>query len=49
MTLEVQRLGEHDFIGRNERGAEVRLGRKGQQGAFSRPNCFRSRPRAAPR
>jgi uncharacterized OsmC-like protein len=35
MTLEVQRQGEHEFIGRNERGAEVRLGRKGQQGAFS--------------
>jgi uncharacterized OsmC-like protein len=35
MTLEVQRQGEHEFIGRNERGAEVRIGRKGQQGAFS--------------
>ena len=35
MTLEVQREGEHEFVGRNERGAEVRLGRSGQQGSFS--------------
>ncbi|MTD57498.1 OsmC family protein [Amycolatopsis pithecellobii] len=35
MGLEVERVGEHDFVGRNERGAEVRLGRKGAEGAFS--------------
>lgn len=35
MSLEVQRTGEHEFVGRNERGAEVRLGRKGAEGAFS--------------
>lgn len=35
MSLEVQRVGEHEFVGRNERGAQVRLGRKGAEGAFS--------------
>ncbi|GAA5154696.1 MULTISPECIES: OsmC family protein [Amycolatopsis] len=35
MGLEVQRQGEHEFVGRNERGAEVRIGRKGAEGAFS--------------
>jgi uncharacterized OsmC-like protein len=35
MGLEVQRDGEHSFVGRNERGAEVRLGRSGAEGAFS--------------
>lgn len=35
MGLEVQREGEHRFVGRNERGAEVVLGRKGQEGSFS--------------
>ncbi|GHF80980.1 putative OsmC-like protein [Amycolatopsis bartoniae] len=35
MGLEVERVGEHEFVGRNERGAEVRLGRKGAEGAFS--------------
>lgn len=35
MGLEVERVGEHDFVGRNERGAEVRVGRKGAEGAFS--------------
>ena len=35
MTLEVERTGEHAFAGRNERGAEVRIGRKGAEGAFS--------------
>jgi uncharacterized OsmC-like protein len=35
MTLEVQRDSEHEFVGRNERGAEVRIGRKGQAGSFS--------------
>jgi len=35
MTLEVQRDGKHSFVGRNERGAEVRVGRAGAEGAFS--------------
>lgn len=35
MGLEVQRDGQHSFVGRNERGAEVRLGRTGAEGAFS--------------
>lgn len=35
MGLEVQRDGEHSFVGRNDRGAEVRLGRTGAEGAFS--------------
>jgi uncharacterized OsmC-like protein len=35
MGLEVQRDGQHAFVGRNDRGAEVRLGRAGAAGAFS--------------
>lgn len=35
MGLEVQRDGKHAFVGRNDRGAEVRLGRTGAEGAFS--------------
>ncbi|KAA9162107.1 OsmC family protein [Amycolatopsis acidicola] len=35
MGLDVQRVGEHEFVGRNERGAEVKIGRKGAEGAFS--------------
>ncbi|MBE1501394.1 putative OsmC-like protein [Amycolatopsis lexingtonensis] len=35
MGLEVQRDGQHAFVGRNDRGAEVRLGRAGTEGAFS--------------
>jgi len=35
MALEVERTGEHAFVGRNDRGAEVRLGRAGAEGAFS--------------
>ncbi|WP_410670741.1 OsmC family protein [Amycolatopsis sp. cmx-4-68] len=35
MGLEVQRDGQHSFVGRNDRGAEVRLGRAGAEGAFS--------------
>lgn len=35
MGLEVQRDGQHAFIGRNDRGASVRLGRTGAEGAFS--------------
>jgi uncharacterized OsmC-like protein len=35
MGLEVQREGRHAFVGRNDRGAEVRVGRSGAEGAFS--------------
>ena len=35
MGLEVRRVGQHEFVGTNERGAQVRLGRKGAPGAFS--------------
>jgi uncharacterized OsmC-like protein len=35
MGLEVQRDGRHSFVGRNDRGASVRLGRAGAEGAFS--------------
>ncbi|WP_328644624.1 OsmC family protein [Amycolatopsis sp. NBC_00348] len=35
MGLEVQRDGQHSFVGRNDRGAEVRLGRTDAEGAFS--------------
>jgi uncharacterized OsmC-like protein len=35
MGLEVQRDGQHAFTGRNDRGAEVKLGRAGAEGAFS--------------
>ncbi|WP_284749753.1 OsmC family protein [Amycolatopsis sp. RTGN1] len=35
MGLEVQRDGQHSFVGRNDRGASVRLGRTGAEGAFS--------------
>ncbi|OXM61457.1 MULTISPECIES: OsmC family protein [Amycolatopsis] len=35
MSLDVRREGEHEFVGRNERGASVRIGRKGAPGAFS--------------
>lgn len=33
--LEIQRVGEHDFVGRNEHGATVRVGRNGDEDAFS--------------
>lgn len=33
--LDVQRTGEHDFVGRNDRGARVRIGRVGAEGAFT--------------
>ncbi|MFJ8814133.1 OsmC family protein [Amycolatopsis thermoflava] len=35
MSLDVRREGEHEFVGRNERGATVRIGRKGAPGSFS--------------
>src|SRR3954469_8633983 len=33
--LEIERVGTHDFVGRNERGATVRIGRDGAPGSFS--------------
>ncbi|HEY0531007.1 MAG TPA: OsmC family protein [Actinoplanes sp.] len=33
--LRVERVGKHDFVGRNERGATVRIGRNGMPGSFS--------------
>jgi uncharacterized OsmC-like protein len=35
VSLDVRREGEHEFVGRNERGASVRIGRKGAPEAFS--------------
>ncbi|NKQ54847.1 OsmC family peroxiredoxin [Amycolatopsis sp. K13G38] len=35
MGLDVRREGEHEFVGRNERGGQVRIGRKGAPGVFS--------------
>jgi uncharacterized OsmC-like protein len=35
VTLEVARTGQHEFTGRNERGAEVRIGRRNADAAFS--------------
>lgn len=33
--LTVERAGEHEFTGRNDRGATVRIGRTGMPGSFS--------------
>jgi uncharacterized OsmC-like protein len=33
--LEVRRVGPHEFVGRNDRGAEICLGRSGVAGRFS--------------
>lgn len=33
--VEVRRTGSHDFVGVNPRGAEVRIGRDGAEGAFT--------------
>lgn len=33
--LFVERVGEHEFVGRNDRGASVRIGRSGGEGSFS--------------
>ena len=33
--LTVERVGDHEFVGRNERGATVRIGRTGGSGSFS--------------
>ncbi|SDC58857.1 OsmC family protein [Actinokineospora iranica] len=35
MTVEVLRTGKHSFVACNDRGAEVRLGRVGQEGSFT--------------
>lgn len=35
MTVEVRRVGRHSFVGANDRGAQVRIGRQGQQGSFT--------------
>lgn len=35
MSIEVERTGSHEFVARNGRGAEVRIGRVGQEGSFS--------------
>jgi uncharacterized OsmC-like protein len=34
-ALKVERVGEHEFVGRNERGATVAIGRSGRPGSFS--------------
>ncbi|MFD9704801.1 OsmC family protein [Lentzea sp. NPDC059081] len=33
--INVERVGEHEFVAKNDRGASVRIGRKGQEGSFS--------------
>jgi len=33
--LEIERVGTHEFVGRNDRGATVRIGRAGADGAFT--------------
>jgi uncharacterized OsmC-like protein len=33
--LTVERIGDHEFTGRNDRGATVRIGRSGAPGSFS--------------
>jgi uncharacterized OsmC-like protein len=33
--LDVRRVGQHEFAGHNDRGATVRIGRAGAEGAFS--------------
>jgi uncharacterized OsmC-like protein len=34
-ALTVERVGEHEFVGRNSRGASVVIGRNGMPGSFS--------------
>ncbi|MFD0204444.1 MULTISPECIES: OsmC family protein [Saccharothrix] len=34
-NVEVRRVGQHDFVATNGRGASVRVGRKGAEGAFT--------------
>ena len=33
--IEIERVGDHEFVATNGRGASVRIGRKGQEGSFS--------------
>lgn len=33
--IEIERVGDHEFVASNGRGATVRIGRKGQEGSFS--------------
>ena len=33
--INLERVGEHEFVASNGRGASVRIGRKGQEGSFS--------------
>lgn len=33
--IEIERVGDHEFVASNGRGATVRIGRKGQEGTFS--------------
>ncbi|MBW4720666.1 OsmC family protein [Saccharothrix obliqua] len=34
-NIEVRRVGVHEFVAENDRGASVRIGRKGAEGSFS--------------
>ncbi|MFE2755781.1 OsmC family protein [Actinosynnema sp. NPDC059335] len=34
-NVEVRRVGQHEFVATNDRGASVRVGRKGAEGSFS--------------
>ncbi len=34
-NVEVRRVGQHEFVATNDRGASVRVGRKGAEGAFT--------------
>ncbi|XVV05023.1 OsmC family protein [Actinosynnema sp. CA-248983] len=34
-NVEVRRVGQHDFVATNDRGASVRVGRAGAEGAFT--------------
>ncbi|MFD7654696.1 OsmC family protein [Actinosynnema sp. NPDC059797] len=34
-NVEVRRVGQHDFVAENDRGASVRVGRAGAEGSFS--------------
>ncbi|CRK55600.1 hypothetical protein [Alloactinosynnema sp. L-07] len=34
-SIDVVRTGTHEFVARNDRGAEVSIGRVGQEGSFS--------------
>ncbi|MBB5957543.1 putative OsmC-like protein [Saccharothrix tamanrassetensis] len=34
-NVEVRRVGQHEFVATNDRGASVRVGRKGAEGSFT--------------